>query len=53
VLQTEVLEKRGRMLGVDHADTMMSMNCLALTYRAQGRTAEAVTLEGEVVFSHD
>ena len=35
--------------GADHPDTLTSMSNLALTYRAQGRTAEAAALQEEVL----
>src|SRR5437762_5447942 len=37
-LLEEVLEKRRKILGVEHPDTLTSMNNLASTYRDQGRT---------------
>jgi hypothetical protein len=41
------LEKRRRILGADHPDTLTSMGNLASTYRDQGRTTEAAALEEE------
>ena len=38
-----------RMLGVEHPDTLTSMNNLASTYWAQGRTAEAAALQEEAL----
>ena len=43
------LEKRRRILGAEHPDTLMSMNNLASTYWAQGKTAEAAALQEEVL----
>ena len=48
-LQEEVLEKRRRILGDDHPDTLTTMNNLASTYRDQGRTGEAARLQEEVL----
>ena len=49
MLQEEVLEKSKRILGDDHPDTLTTMNNLAVTYRAQGKTAEAAVLQEEVL----
>ena len=49
VLQEEVLQKRRRILGEEHPNTLTSMANLAVTYRDQGRTGEAVALEEEVL----
>jgi hypothetical protein len=38
-----------RILGAEHHDTLKSMNNLAITYRVQGRTAEAAALHEEVL----
>ena len=48
-LQEEVLQKRRRILGEEHPDTLRSMNNLALTYSDQGRTGEAAALQEEVL----
>ena len=48
-LEEEVLQKRRRILGDDHPDTLTAMNNLALTYWRQGRTGEAAALEEEVL----
>jgi hypothetical protein len=36
-------------LGDDHPDTLKTMNNLAETYRAQGRTADAARIHEEVL----
>jgi hypothetical protein len=48
-LREEVPEKRRRVLGAEHPDTLASMNNLANTYSDQGRTADAATLQDEVL----
>ena len=48
-LQEEVLEKRRRILGEEHPDTLRAMNNLGWTYLQQGRAAEAATLQEEVL----
>ena len=52
--ETEILQKRAldinvRILGLEHPDTLTSMNKLASTYGDQGRTGEAVALQEEVL----
>jgi Flp pilus assembly protein TadD len=37
------------LLGEEHPDTLTSMGNLAITYWAQGRTAEAAALQEEVL----
>ena len=44
-LETQVMETRRRLLGLDHVDTMGSMANLASTYRKQGRWEEAEKLQ--------
>jgi hypothetical protein len=44
-----VLEKHGRVLGIEHPDTVMAAANLAATYWAQGRRSEAEKLELEVL----
>jgi hypothetical protein len=38
-----------QILGVEHPDTLMSMNNLAVTYSNQGRNVEAAALKEEVL----
>ncbi|KAI1315580.1 hypothetical protein F5Y16DRAFT_393330 [Xylariaceae sp. FL0255] len=38
------METRKTVLGPDHPDTLNSMNNLALTWKSQGRTADAIRL---------
>jgi len=40
-----VIEKRKRLLGEDHPDTLSSMANLAATYRNQGRWKDAEVLQ--------
>jgi hypothetical protein len=44
-----VLEKRKKILGEDHPDTLGTMNNLAITYHNRGEFAEAARLQGEVL----
>jgi nitrogen-specific signal transduction histidine kinase len=44
-LAAEVLDSSKRVLGEQHMTTLLAMGNLALTYRAEGRTEEAVALE--------
>lgn len=43
------MEVRGRALGQEHPDTLISMANLASTYRNQGRWKEAEVLEVQVL----
>lgn len=43
-----MLEKMRRILGNDHLDTLISMNNLAETYRAQGRIGDAARIWEEM-----
>ena len=45
----QVMETRKRVLGVEHPDTLVSMNNLAYTWKGQGRCAEALKLMEECV----
>lgn len=45
VLQEAVKERRKRVLGDDHPDTLKSMECLATTYKDLGRLNDAGALE--------
>jgi hypothetical protein len=47
--QVVVMEKRKRLLGDDHPDTLRSMASLAVTYGNQGRWDDAATLGVMVV----
>ena len=47
-MEEAVLEKRRRILGDEHPDTLTTMHNLATTYRAQGRNVEAATIEEEL-----
>ena len=49
IKQVEVMEERGKRLGLWHLDTLTSMANLACTYRYQGRWDEAEKLEVEVI----
>lgn len=40
-MKKEVLEKRRRILGEEHPDTILAMNNLAATLRDQGQLDEA------------
>ena len=44
-----VKETRQRVWGQGHPDTLTSMNNLAFTWKAQGRTAEPISLMGKCV----
>ena len=44
-----MLQKRRRILGDDHPDTLTAMGNLASTYWQQGRTGEAAALGEEVL----
>ena len=48
-LHQEVLEKRRRILGEEHPDTLRAMNNLAFTLGDLGRHNEALTLKQEVL----
>ena len=50
-LQLEVLESWRRVPGVEHPDTLRTMNNLALTYNERGRTEEAEQLHLQVLES--
>ncbi|KAF2788537.1 hypothetical protein K505DRAFT_285943 [Melanomma pulvis-pyrius CBS 109.77] len=43
------METRKKKLGVDHPDTLLSMNNLACTWEEQGKVAEALCLQTECV----
>jgi Flp pilus assembly protein TadD len=47
-LEKEVLEKRRRILGEEHPDTLATMHSLASTYQSQGKTAVAEKLTEEI-----
>jgi hypothetical protein len=47
-LRKEVLEKRRRVLGLEHPDTLMSMHNLAISYDDLGRKQEAFELRKEL-----
>ena len=47
-LQEVVLQKRRRVLGDNHLDTLKSMSSLAFSYRALGRLNDAEALEAVV-----
>jgi hypothetical protein len=47
-LENEVLEKRTRILGKDHPDTLSTMNKLANTLGDQGKVDEAALMRREV-----
>jgi len=42
-----VMEIREKVLGPEHPDTLISMHSLALTWKSQGRDAEALGLMEE------
>jgi hypothetical protein len=46
---TEVVERRKKVLGSEHLDTLASMANLASTYRDQGRWKEAEDLDVQVI----
>jgi Tetratricopeptide repeat len=46
-LEVQVMEKRERVLGQDHPDTLTSMNNLAFAWKSQGRDIEAFDLLNE------
>ncbi|KIM20239.1 hypothetical protein M408DRAFT_308877 [Serendipita vermifera MAFF 305830] len=48
-LEKAVLEKRQRILGIDHPDSISAAAALAMTYSKQGRWNEAEKLEVEVL----
>jgi tetratricopeptide (TPR) repeat protein len=48
-LQVQVMETRIHILGVEHPDTLGSMNALALTYYQQKRLKEAEKLQVQVM----
>jgi Tetratricopeptide repeat len=48
-LDEKVLEICKRTLGVEHPDTLTSMNNLAISYGNQGRLMEAVELHEKVL----
>jgi hypothetical protein len=39
-----VLERRQRVLGLEHLDTLTAMGNLAFTFKSQSRTTEAISL---------
>jgi hypothetical protein len=43
-MEVQVMETSRRVLGEEHPDTLTSMNNLALTWKGQGRGAEAMKL---------
>jgi len=43
------METSKTKLGADHPDTLTSMNNLAFTWKAQGRSAEAIVLMRQCV----
>ncbi|KAF2022534.1 hypothetical protein EK21DRAFT_83159, partial [Setomelanomma holmii] len=43
-LEVQVMETSKKKLGADHPSTLTSMANLAFTWKAQGRSAEAVVL---------
>jgi hypothetical protein len=47
----QVLESRKKKLGVDHPDTLISMDNLAFAWKGTGRETEAVRLVEECVQS--
>ena len=47
-LEVDVMKLRKRLLGVEHPDTLISMENLAATYRKQGRWNEAKTLNSNI-----
>ncbi|KAN0083436.1 hypothetical protein V8E54_002524 [Elaphomyces granulatus] len=48
-MEKEVVEKRKRILGEEHSDTIAATSSLATTLYNQGKLDEAVTMEKEVV----
>ena len=48
-LEIEVLEKRNKILGVEHPDTILAMANLARTYTDRGKYGEAEKLEKQVL----
>jgi hypothetical protein len=48
-LGLQVLERRKRVLGAEHPDTLTGMATLAFTWKAQSRRAEALALMEECV----
>jgi hypothetical protein len=46
---TKALDIRRRIFGIDHPDTIKSMNSLANLYRSEGKSAEAETLLASVL----
>ena len=48
-IQEEVLEKRRRISGEEHPDTLGAMHTLASTYQAQGRNVDAAKIQEEVL----
>jgi hypothetical protein len=48
-LELEVIEMKKKVLGVEHPDTLVSMNNLAHTWKTQGKYAEALALMEECV----
>jgi hypothetical protein len=49
ILETEILEKRGRILGAEQRDTIAAANNLAITLDRLGRLEEAVSMRKEVL----
>src|SRR5205814_395886 len=49
VLHAQVLEIRQRILGVEHPNTLISMNELGSTYLDQGKWKEAEVLHAQVL----
>jgi hypothetical protein len=45
----QIIETKKRVLGIEHPDTLASMNNLALTYENQGRWKEAEELGMHVI----
>jgi hypothetical protein len=52
-LEIEVLDKRNKILGVEHPDTIFAMANLASTYRNLGKYTEAEKLEMQVLDASD
>jgi hypothetical protein len=48
-MQKEVLEKRQRILGDEHPDTIIAMSNLASTLSEQGQLEEAAAMQKEVL----
>lgn len=52
-LEVQVIEARGRVLGLEHPDTLASMDSLASTYRDQGRHKEAERVGVQAIQAYD